>query len=86
MKYYLILTVDYNDETKASKSIYEYDNEQDAIANFHKQLGGYMLKANVAHILCVAMNSEGGIYKNEAWTNPVVPIVEEAETTEEVTE
>jgi len=87
MKFYLILTVNYNDGTKDSKSIYEYENEKELIANFHKNLGGFMLKDNVAHILCMAVNSEGGVHMKEAWTNPIVPIVEETkEEVEEVTE
>lgn len=86
MKFYLFMTTEFNDGTKDSKSIYEYETLNEAEANFHKQLGGWMVKDNVSHILAMVINSEGGTYPElvKSFHNNVVPIVEPiAETVEE---
>lgn len=71
MKFFVILTATFNDGTTDKKAIYEYDNENDAIANFHSNMASYMKMENVEHVLCMAINSQGGIYKNECFTNLV---------------
>jgi len=48
MKYYLIEITTYMDETPDAKGVYEYDNETDAIANFHSKMGGAMKNENYA--------------------------------------
>lgn len=78
MKYYLVEIIDYNDGTKSSPAIYTYETKDEAIARFHKELGGWMSKENVSHILCMVTNSEGGIYKNESWIRPI-PIDSQSE-------
>lgn len=71
MRCYLIEIIAYNDGTKENSAIYSYETKDEAIARFHTELGGWMKKDNVAHILCMVINSEGGVYKNESWTAPV---------------
>lgn len=71
MRCYLIEIITYNDGTKENPAIYSYETKDEAIARFHTELGGWMKKDNVAHILCMVTNSEGGVYKNESWTAPV---------------
>ena len=72
MKYYTILTIEYNNGTPKKKAIYEFDTEREAIASFHREMGKHLDDTTVAHVLCMAINSEGGIYKNEADTREVV--------------
>lgn len=82
MKYYLIFNMMYNDGTKDSNSEYTYDTEAEAITNFHKQLGGWRAKENVKHILAMVINSEGGVYATETYTNDAPAPVEETTDTE----
>ena len=79
MKYYLIVIITYTDGTTDKKSLYEYANEYEAIAHFHSTMGTTMVQDNVESVLVVAMNSEGGIYKNEKFTKPTF-VVEPEET------
>ena len=81
MTYYVLLIIDYNDGTSSTKSVYSYETENEAVSKFHSSLGGYMAKDNVSHILCLAVNSEGGIYRNEAYT-ATVEETDEEETSE----
>lgn len=67
MKYYLIDIETYNDGTKGSKAIYEYDTEDEAIANFHSKMGVVMKNVKCATVLCIVINSVGGVYANENW-------------------
>lgn len=79
MKYYLIVIITYTDETQDKKAIHEYVNEYEAIAHFHSTMGTAMIQDNVESVLVVAMNSEGGIYKNEKFTKPTF-VIEPEET------
>ena len=71
LKFYLVEVITYNDGTKENPAIYAYDTLDEAVSRFYTEMGGWMKKENVAHILCVVMNSEGGVYKNEYLTNPI---------------
>ena len=70
MKFYLLETIEFNDETKDSVGVYTYETKDEAIAHFHKELGGWMAKKNVSHILCVVLNSEGATYAKESYYKP----------------
>lgn len=72
MTYLVHVYIEYNNGKAAKKAIYTMATADEAIATFHSQMGSAMMDATVAHILCLAFNSEGGIYKNEAYTRPVV--------------
>ena len=70
MKFYLLETIEFNDETKDSVGVYTYETKDEAIARFHKELGGWMVKENVSHVLCVVLNSEGSTYAKESYYKP----------------
>lgn len=74
MKYYLIFIMNLADG-KEDKAVYAYNSLDEARANFHKQLGGWMQKDNVEHILAMVINSDGGVYCSETYTKPA-PIVD----------
>ena len=76
MKYYVVEVIQYNDGQKDSPAIYSYDDVNKAIARFHKDLGAWMVKPEVKHMLVMVVNDEGGVYKNETYT---APVIEEAE-------
>lgn len=59
-----------------------YDTLNGAVADFHKKLGTAMSSDLYTSSLIMAVNSEGGIYKNETWTRPS-ETVETAEAVEE---
>ena len=48
MKYYLVEITTYMDETPDAKGVYEYDDKDLAIANFHSKMGGAMKNENYA--------------------------------------
>ena len=65
MKFYLVEITTYEDGTPTAKAIYAYDNETDAVANFHNKMGGAMKNANYATELLIVLNENGGIVKDE---------------------
>ena len=84
MKYYLIEITTYVDDTPDSKGVYEYDDKDLAIANFHSKMGGAMKNDNYASELVQVISGSGQVIKTEYWVRPVEvkPVVPE-ETTEE---
>lgn len=84
MKYYLIEITTYVDDTPDSKGVYEYDDKDLAIANFHSKMGGAMKNDNYASELVQVISGSGQVVKTEYWVRPVEvkPVVPE-ETTEE---
>ena len=68
MKYYVFLSVQYNDGTDDKVAIYTYASANEAVAAFHSYLGSYMKSENVSQVLVIALNSDGGIFKNETYT------------------
>ena len=77
MRYYLI-TIQYNMVTQAENRTVPkaYDNLDDAIAEFHTQMGKDMKNETLGWALSMVINSDGGIHKNEKWTRPIEPEVE----------
>ena len=71
MKYRIILEVVFNDGTDDKVAIYTCNNEDEAIAGFHRYMGQYVGLSNVEHVNVIAKNSVGGIYKNESWTRSI---------------
>lgn len=70
MKYYVMVEISYNDGTKDSLAIYSYDILDDALSSFHRNLGSWIQKENVAHILCMVIDYYGATIKNEFWDRP----------------
>lgn len=67
MNYLVIVEVQYVDESKPVKAMYDATSEDDAISKFHLQMGKYINVDNVASVNVIAKNNVGGIYKNEYW-------------------
>lgn len=85
MRFYLI-TIQYNRVAQAENRTAPkaYDTLDEAVAEFHVQMGKDMKNDSLGWALNMVINSEGGIHKNEKWTRPVDPEpVPEEEVTEE---
>lgn len=78
MKYYLI-EIATGDAKIAGKSVYEYTDVNQAIANFHTKLGNAMKSELYKTALYIVVNENGGVYENHSWQAPVKPEVEETE-------
>lgn len=76
MKYYLVIVMQFIDSTTDSKAIYEYGTLDEAKANFHKQLGGWILKDNVQHILAMVVDERGFIPALETYDRPVAEVTD----------
>ena len=72
MEYLVILYVTYNDGKDTRKAMYTYQTDTEAIANFHQQVGNCMKDTTVKHLMCVAMNTNCGIYEECTWDKPEV--------------
>lgn len=79
MKYYTLLIQQYIDnlEKPDKKSVYEFNEINQAIASFHTSLGSAMKDHEIKEALCVAVTSDGSIFANEHY---VAPIKEDVET------
>ena len=53
----------YNDGTKTAKGIYDYEDDNDAIATFHQKLGGMMKLAKVQTEMVMVITEDGRILK-----------------------
>lgn len=67
-KYYVNLTVVFNDGTADKKGIYDAESPDDAVANYHKNMCAYVNKENVVSVFCEAYSSLGKSYERTAWT------------------
>lgn len=67
MEYYVILAKKYNDGTADKKSIYVYQTIDEAVASFHSQLGGAVGASTIDSVLCLVINSVGGVLRSEYW-------------------
>lgn len=67
MNYIVIVEVQYMDETKPIKAMYDATSEDDALNKFYSQMGKYVNVDNVASVNVIAKNNIGGIYKNDYW-------------------
>ena len=72
MEYLVILYVNYNDGKDTRKAMYTYQTDTEAIANFHQQVGNCMKDTTVKHLMCIAMNTNCGIYEECTWYRPEV--------------
>jgi len=71
MKYYLLEVTTYNNGTADAKGVYQYDDKDTAIANFHSKMGGAMKNENYASELVVVITESGETVKREYWVRPV---------------
>lgn len=70
-KYYLIEITKYVDNTPDSKAIYSYDTENDAIASFHKKMGGARTNVNYAFELTLVINEYGVPIRTETFERTI---------------
>lgn len=63
MKYYVVEITTYVDTTPDAKGVYAYDSETEAMAAYHKKMGGAMSNENYESELIIVSNSIGGILK-----------------------
>lgn len=71
MKYYVIEIAEGDSQIKG-KGIYEYDNEQLAVATFHSKLGVAMKSPLYTSDLLVVMDEQGSILRIERYVAPVL--------------
>lgn len=74
MRFYL-MTVQHNKEADAENRIAPkaFNLEEEAIAEFHTQMGKDMKNSTLDWAISVIINEYGGIIKNERWTRYVEP-------------
>lgn len=72
MRYYLF-TVQHNAEKDAENRVAPkaYDTREEAIANFHSQMGNDMKNLTLDWAISLVINDVGGIEANERWTREV---------------
>lgn len=75
MRYYLI-TIQYNAEAKAENRTVPkaFDSMEEAIAEFHAQMGRDMKNTTLGWALSLIVDSNGGIVRNEKWERAVTVI------------
>lgn len=71
MEYLVLVYITYNDGKATKKAIYTYATDTEAIGNYHQQVGNAMKDETVKHIMCIAMNTNCGIYEECTWNRPV---------------
>ena len=78
MRFY-VFSVQYNRIAEAeNRTVPKAFNDLDsAVAEFHSQMAKDMKNDTLGWSLCMVINSLGGIYKNELWTRPEEPVVDE---------
>lgn len=65
MKYFLIEISKLSTKETFEKGIYEYNTPNEAIAQFHKKLGGAMSNDTYEKELVMVINEIGGVLKTE---------------------
>lgn len=72
MRYY-VFAVQYNKIVQAENRTVPkaYDKRDDAIAEWHRQLASDMKNETLGWSLCMVINSEGYVEKNEKWIAPI---------------
>lgn len=80
MKYYVVSITKYNDGTKSTFGITEYDNMSGALKVFHQKFANAIGTANINLIMVQIVNDYGVVSKSEYYE---VPKVEETPETPE---
>lgn len=70
MEYLMILYTVYNDGKATRKVMSTYATDTEAIGNYHQQVGNCMKDTTVNHVMCIAMNTNCGIYEECTWNRP----------------
>lgn len=77
-KYHVIEITKYTDGTADSKSIYTYNDKDEAVAAFYQKMGGAMKNKNYAFELVHVINDYGVVIESKYFERKVE--TEEAET------
>lgn len=86
MNYITLLVLEYQDGTDTKKSLYTYDNLDDAVSRFHSSLGGYIGADNIKTVLSVVVDGKGAVKKSEYWETSTTTTTTTTDTTEDTTE
>lgn len=68
---FYLIEIATGDAKIAARSIFTYDNEKDAIANFHSRLGMAMKSDLYTADLCMVIDENGTVLKREKYTNSI---------------
>lgn len=68
--YYLIEVTTYVDETPKAKGMYDYETEIEALAKFHKKIGGAMENENYATELVMVSTEDGVVITKDYFVRP----------------
>lgn len=71
MNYYVVLIKTYNDGTADKKSLYTYSTLDEAVASYHSALGGAIAAETIMSIMCMVINSVGGVHETSYWESSV---------------
>lgn len=84
MRYYVI-AIQYNRVAEAENRTAPkaYNTLDEAVAEFHRQMGADMKNDTLGWTLCIVTDSNGFIHRKERWTRPVEIVEEVIEETEE---
>ena len=88
MNYFTLLVLEYQDDTDTKKSLYTYDNLDEAVSRFHSSLGGYIGADNIKTALAVVIDGKGAVKKSEYWetsTTTTTTTTTTDDTTEDTT-
>lgn len=73
MKFYLVELTTTTGEASPAKGVYEYDDLNTAVANFHSKLGSQMKNVNCESEMCLVINESGATQKVEFYDVRPVP-------------
>lgn len=75
MRFYLI-TIQYNKDSESeNRSVPKaFDSKEEAIAEFHAQMGKDMKNATLGWALSMVIDSDGMIIRNEKWERAITVI------------
>lgn len=65
--FYLVFIVDFVDGSPRSLAIYTYATESEALSSYHKNLGAWVNKDRVSHVLAHILTEDGGTVRSESW-------------------
>lgn len=68
---FYLIEIATGDAKIAGRATYAYDNEKDAIANFHSKLGTAMKSDLYTTDLCMVIDENGTVLKREKYANSI---------------
>lgn len=69
MKYFVIRILTTGETV--TKAVYEFDNEKDATASVHSEYAKFLKDAGTTQILCMMINSTGGVVEKLLWNEGI---------------